>query len=219
MPGGKLPLVDIERLRYEYTKGSLELSDLSQDPFVQFGQWLEAALDARLKEPHGMTLSTVGPDGRPSSRVVLLRGHSPAGLVFYTNYRSRKGRDLEHNPYAALNFWWPELERQVRVEGRVHRLEPELSDAYFASRPYESQAGSASSPQSEPIPSREWLMERIAELTRRHPERIPRPEHWGGYRLEPDYFEFWQGRKNRLHDRFAYRLEPGEGWRIGRLAP
>jgi pyridoxamine 5'-phosphate oxidase len=214
-----LPLVDIEKLRYEYTKGSLEISDLSPDPFTQFSRWLEAALDAHLQEPHGMTLSTVGLDGRPSSRVVLLRGYSPAGFVFYTNYRSRKGRELEHNPYAALGFWWPELERQIRIEGRVQRLEPELSDAYFASRPYESQAGSACSPQSEPIPSREWLLERIAALKRQYPERIPRPEHWGGYRLEPDYFEFWQGRTNRLHDRFAYRLQPDQSWRIERLAP
>ncbi|HEU4740534.1 MAG TPA: pyridoxamine 5'-phosphate oxidase [Meiothermus sp.] len=211
--------MDLSNLRYDYTRGELDESDVSPDPIEQFGVWLEAALAANLTEPYGMTLSTVGENHRPSSRVVLLRGFSAEGFIFYTNYHSRKGRELEAHPYAALNFWWPPLERQVRIEGRVEKVSAEESDFYFASRPYESQAASASSPQSEPIPSREALLFRIEQTKRQHPERVPRPLHWGGYRLQPDYFEFWQGRKSRIHDRLAYMLEPGGGWKITRLAP
>lgn len=211
--------MDLRNLRYDYTKGELDESDVSPDPIEQFAVWLEAALAAGLTEPYGMTLSTVGENGRPSSRVVLLRGFSAEGLIFYTNYRSRKGRELEAHPYAALNFWWPPLERQVRIEGRVSKLSAEESDFYFASRPYESQAASASSPQSEPIPSREALLLRIEQTKLQHPERVPRPPHWGGYRLEPDYFEFWQGRQSRIHDRLAYTPEPDGSWKITRLAP
>ncbi|GEM86398.1 pyridoxamine 5'-phosphate oxidase [Meiothermus granaticius] len=211
--------MDLVNRHVDYLQGTLNSSDLDPDPLVQFGHWLEAAFAANLIEPGGMTLSTVGPEGRPSSRVVLLRGYSPEGLVFYTNYNSRKGRELAQNPWACLGFWWPALERQIRVEGRVERVSPEQSDAYFASRPYESQLGSAASPQSEEIASRAVLEERMARLREQYPQGVPRPAHWGGFRLLPDRFEFWQGRKNRLHDRFVYTLEPDRSWRIARLAP
>jgi pyridoxamine 5'-phosphate oxidase len=206
-------------LRSDYTYGTLSEQEADPNPFRQLERWLAEALETHLYEPHGMTLSTVGANGRPSSRVVLLRGLDERGLVFFSNYHSRKGRELEANPWACLNFWWPPLERQVRIEGQVEQVEPQLSDEYFASRPYDSQIGAAASPQSEVIASREALEQRIAELKARYPETVPRPAHWGGYRLKPDTFEFWQGRPSRLHDRLVYRLEPDGGWKMDRLAP
>lgn len=206
-------------LRSDYTYGTLSEQDADPNPFRQLERWLAEAIETHLYEPHGMTLSTVGTNRRPSSRVVLLRGLDEQGLVFFSNYQSRKGRELEANPWACVNFWWPPLERQVRVEGRVERVEAQLSDAYFASRPYESQIGSAASPQSQVIASREVLEQRIAELKARYPDTVPRPAHWGGYRLKPDTFEFWQGRPSRLHDRLVYRLQPDGRWKIERLAP
>ncbi|WP_337868982.1 pyridoxamine 5'-phosphate oxidase [Meiothermus sp.] len=206
-------------LRSDYTYGTLSEQEADPNPFRQLERWLAEALETHLYEPHGMTLSTVGLNGRPSSRMVLLRGLDERGLVFFSNYQSRKGRELEANPWACANFWWPPLERQVRVEGQVEKVEPELSDAYFASRPYDSQIGSAASPQSEVIASREALEQRIAELKARYPETVPRPAHWGGYRLKPDTFEFWQGRPSRLHDRLVYRLQLDGKWNIDRLAP
>jgi pyridoxamine 5'-phosphate oxidase len=206
-------------LRSDYTYGTLSEQDADPNPFRQLERWLAEAIETHLYEPHGMTLSTVGANGRPSSRVVLLRGLDDSGLVFFSNYHSRKGRELEANPWACLNFWWPPLERQVRIEGQVEQVEPQLSDEYFASRPYDSQIGAAASPQSEVIASREVLEQRIAELKARYPETVPRPAHWGGYRLKPDTFEFWQGRPSRLHDRLVYRLQPGGEWKIERLAP
>jgi len=206
-------------LRSDYTYGTLSEQDADPNPFRQLERWLAEAIETHLYEPHGMTLSTVGANGRPSSRVVLLRGLDDSGLVFFSNYHSRKGRELEANPWACLNFWWPPLERQVRVEGQVEQVEPQLSNEYFASRPYDSQIGAAASPQSEVIASREVLEQRIAELKARYPETVPRPAHWGGYRLKPDTFEFWQGRPSRLHDRLVYRLQPDGEWKIERLAP
>lgn len=206
-------------LRNDYTYGTLSEQDADPNPFRQLERWLKEAIETRLYEPHGMTLSTVGANGRPSSRVVLLRGLDEGGLVFFSNYLSRKGQELEANPWACLNFWWPPMERQVRIEGRVEKVEPQLSDEYFASRPYDSQIGSAASPQSQVIASRKVLEERIAELKARYPQTVPRPAHWGGYRLKPDTFEFWQGRPSRLHDRLVYRLQPDGGWKIERLAP
>ncbi len=206
-------------LRSDYTYGTLSEQDADPNPFRQFERWLAEALETHLYEPHGMTLSTVGENGRPSSRVVLLRGIDDGGFVFFSNYQSRKGRELAAHPWACLNFWWPPLERQVRIEGQVEKVEPQLSDEYFASRPYESQIGSAASPQSDVIANREVLEQRIAELKARHPETVPRPAHWGGFRLRPDYFEFWQGRPSRLHDRLVYRPRPDGGWIIQRLAP
>ncbi|GGJ30137.1 pyridoxamine 5'-phosphate oxidase [Deinococcus roseus] len=206
----------IRDLRKEYTAASLNQVD--PDPVRQFERWLQEALDSKILEPHGMVLSTANGQGRPSSRVVLLRGFDASGFVFYTNYLSRKGQELAANPQACLNFWWTELERQVRIEGHIEKVSPEESDAYFASRPAESQLSAASSSQSQVIESKEVLYDRVDALKAQHPEGIPRPEHWGGYRLVPDYFEFWQGGPARLHDRFVFtRTE--HGWQIDRLAP
>ena len=211
--------MDVESLRTDYLQGQLDEASLHPNPFEQFAGWLEAALAAKLPEPHGMTLSTVSAEGRPSSRVVLLRGHGPEGFFFFTNYLSRKGQDLAQNPQAALGFWWPQLERQIRIEGIIRKADPERSDSYFASRPYESQAASAASPQSQTIPSREFLLQRIEQIQAQFSQAVPRPEHWGGYVLAPHYFEFWQGRKSRIHDRFAYERQADGSWAIGRLAP
>jgi pyridoxamine 5'-phosphate oxidase len=209
--------MDLEHLRTQYTRGRLEREDLDPDPLRQLEAWLSQALAENLPEPYGMYLATRGEE-RPSGRVVLLREISPEGLVFYTNYQSRKGCELAAHPWAAATFWWPPLERQVRVEGRVEQVPPEKSDRYFAQRPYKSRLAALASPQSEPIPSREFLEERVRELESRYPDVVPRPPHWGGYLLRPDRIEFWQGRRDRLHDRFLYILEEG-GWRIERLAP
>ncbi len=212
----------LKTLRVSYTHATLEGVD--SDPFVQLEGWLNEAIKADVVEPQAMTVSTVSANGRPSSRVVLLRGLSAEGLTFYTNYSSHKGRELEANSYACTNFWWGPLERQVRVEGQVFKVSPEESDAYFASRPYESQAASASSPQSQVITSRAELETHMHLLEAQYPDHIPRPAHWGGFRLVPDRFEFWQGRPARLHDRFIYSLG-GEGtlegaeWTIHRIAP
>jgi pyridoxamine 5'-phosphate oxidase len=205
--------------RNDYTYGSLSEQSANPNPIKQFEYWLLEAIEAQLHEPHGITLATVGQDGRPSSRVVLLRGLDERGLVFFSNYYSRKGREIAAHPWASLNSWWPLLERQVRIEGRVEQVEPELSDAYFASRPYQSQVAAWASPQSEVINGREELKQRVQQIMARFPDQVPRPPYWGGFRLKPDYFEFWQGRSNRLHDRLAYRLRPGGDWQIERLAP
>lgn len=206
----------IRDLRTDYTAASL--SAVLADPVEQFEEWLHEAIDAKLPEPNGMTLSTVNAQGRPSSRVVLLRGFNTEGFVFYTNYLSRKGQDISEHPVACINFWWPVLERQVRIEGRIEKVSPEDSDAYFASRPRDSQLSAASSPQSQVIENKDVLLERISELQAQYPEDMPRPEHWGGYRLVPEYFEFWQGGPARLHDRFVYVLQDGN-WTTQRLAP
>lgn len=211
---------NVRNLRISYSQATLEQVD--PDPLKQLEAWLNAAIQAELVEPQAMTLGTVDAGGRPSSRVVLLRGLGPEGLLFFSNYHSHKGRDLEVNPFACLNFFWGPLERQVRIEGRSEKLSAAESEAYFASRPRESQIASAASPQSQIIGSRAVLEEKIQALETEFPEHIPRPEHWGGYRLVPDLFEFWQGRPARLHDRFQYRLEgvqEGRVWQISRLAP
>ncbi len=203
--------------RKEYTLGELELSDLLDHPIAQLKLWLEVAAQEAVIEPNAMTLSTVANNGRPSSRVVLLRGLAEDGLTFYTNYNSRKGLELQATGFACLNFWWRSLERQVRVEGIVRQVSGAESDAYFASRPYESQLASAASPQSQ-IVTRSQLEQNVAKLRLEFPTQVPRPAHWGGFRLEPDAFEFWQGRKARLHDRIRYKLE-GDAWVKTRLAP
>jgi pyridoxamine 5'-phosphate oxidase len=202
--------------RKDYTLGTLEEDDSRDDPLEQLRLWLDEAVAAEVLEPNAMTLSTVAADGRPSSRVVLLRGLD-SGLVFYTNYASRKGQEIAATSVVCANFWWGALERQVRVEGVAYPVSGAESDAYFESRPYESQLASAASPQSQPI-TREALEARVAALRTEHPESVPRPAHWGGFRLTPDYLEFWQGRKARLHDRVSYRLEGGV-WVKRRLAP
>jgi pyridoxamine 5'-phosphate oxidase len=206
-------------LRRDYTRAGLSEPDLHPDPVTQFRSWFEDALAADLHEPNAMTLATVTPEGRPSARVVLLKGFDERGFVFYTNYEGRKAREMEANPYAALVFYWGELERQVRVEGRVARVAEEESDAYFASRPRGSRLGAWASEQSRPVEGREALESRLRELEAEYSGRdVPRPPFWGGYRVEPDAVEFWQGRENRLHDRFVYR-RAGGGWEVGRLQP
>lgn len=210
--------MNLSSLRTEYNVGSLDESDVLPNPIAQFGVWLEAALAADIPEPHGMTVSSVGPGGRPSSRVVLLRGFDERGLVFFTNYQSRKGQELLAHPDACISLWWPQLHRQIRIEGQMEKVEAHISDEYFASRPWGSQIASAASPQSQVIEGREVLEKRIAELEARYPESVPRPEQWGGFRLKPDYFEFWQGRPSRAHDRLVYTKQ-GDGWKLERLAP
>ncbi len=203
--------------RKEYTMGELELSDLLENPIAQFKIWLEVATNAGVIEPNAMTLSSVAANNRPSSRVVLLRGLDDTGLTFFTNYESRKGQELLETGFACINFWWGSLERQVRVEGIVRQISSSASDAYFASRPYESQLASAASPQSQ-IVTRQELDNRVTALRLEYPTQVSRPTHWGGFKLEPDMVEFWQGRKARLHDRIRYDLEHGV-WVKTRLAP
>jgi pyridoxamine 5'-phosphate oxidase len=194
--------------------------DLDPDPLAVFRRWFEAAAGAGAFEPEAVALATATPDGRPSARMVLAKGVDERGFAFYTNYGSRKGDELEANPRAALLFHWPALGRQVRVEGPVERLAREDSERYARNRSRDSQLSALASPQSRPVPSREGLEERVAELAREHEGReLPVREDWGGYRLIPDAWEFWQHRPNRLHDRFRYLPEPGGGWRIERLGP
>jgi pyridoxamine 5'-phosphate oxidase len=211
---------DLQALRTEYRRRSLSEHEVDPDPIHQFVLWLNEAIAAQLPEPNAMTLATAGPDGAPSARLMLLKAVGPAGFSFFTNYHSRKGRELDANPRAALAFFWAELERQVRVEGIVERTSEVESDEYFASRPRQSQVGAIASPQSQPIASRQLLEQRFAELEMMDPDRpIPRPAHWGGYRLAPGRIEFWQGRASRLHDRIEYTLDPRGQWSIRRLAP
>lgn len=202
--------------RISYDRGALTPADLDPDPIVMLQKWLDEAVDQ--PEPSAMCLGTVDENGRPRGRVVLLRGFDHRGLAFYTNYQSQKGRDLDAHPLACATFWWPGLERQVRVEGAVSRVSPEESDAYFAGRPRESRLAALISPQSREIASRDELEAAVARAAAEFPDEVPRPPTWGGYRLEPDRFEFWQGRPARLHDRYLYERDGGS-WRIARLAP
>lgn len=224
--------VDPSRQRREYDTSGIDIGSVDADPLIQFGRWMDDAQASNTAEPTAVVLSTVGPDGRPSARTVLLKGVSGGGFVVFTNYDSRKGRELAANPWAALTFTWAELSRQVRVEGRVERTSDEESAAYFATRPRGSQIGAWASPQSEPIADRDELVHRVAEVEARFaPDRVvPRPPHWGGLRLVPDRIELWQGRADRLHDRLVYLQVAGDGvdvsavsrplsWTISRLAP
>ncbi|MCS6929563.1 MAG: pyridoxamine 5'-phosphate oxidase [Saprospiraceae bacterium] len=211
---------ELAALRRNYAMASLSEDDVAPDPFKQLERWLKEAIASELPEPNAMTLATATPEGCPSARVVLLKGLDARGLVFYTNYESRKGVEIETNPRAALLFFWAELERQVRVEGRVERVSTEESVAYFQSRPKESQISAWASPQSRVISGRDVVEQRYQELAAqfKHDEVLPLPPFWGGYRVIPTYFEFWQGRPSRMHDRICYRLEDGK-WTIARLAP
>jgi len=208
----------LAELRKSYERHELDEASCDDDPLRQFEAWLEQAIKAQLPEPNAMTLATVGADGRPSTRIVLIKGLDARGLVWYTNYDSRKGRELALQPHAALQFHWVELERVVRVEGRVEKVSAEESDAYYATRPLDSRIGAWASPQSQPIRSRAVLVGNAAKAAARHGLNPPRPPHWGGYRLVPDRWEFWQGRRSRLHDRLRYSLESGR-WTRQRLAP
>ncbi|HEY0176209.1 MAG TPA: pyridoxamine 5'-phosphate oxidase [Pedobacter sp.] len=209
----------IQNLRQDYRAAELAEADVDKNPFTQFGKWFKEALDARLYEPNVMTLATADLTGKPTARILLLKGFDENGFVFFTNYASLKGKQLEENPQASMVFFWPELERQVRIDGIVTKVTEEESTAYFHSRPAGSQIGAMASPQSTVIPNREILEERVKELTAAYAKKeVPRPEHWGGYLLKPDHIEFWQGRPSRLHDRITYTSVNGV-WTINRLAP
>lgn len=209
----------IADLRKSYERAELSEDASHASPLQQFEQWLGEAIAGQVPEPNAMTLATVGPDLRPSTRVVLIKGYDERGIVWYTNYDSRKGRELAGNPYAALQFHWVELERTVRIEGRVEKVSAEESDAYFHSRPLDSRIGAWASPQSEVISGRSVLVANATKYSAQFLLNPPRPPHWGGYRLVPDQWQFWQGRKSRLHDRLRYRLQADGAWLRERLAP
>jgi len=211
---------NVADLRRNYTRAGLNETEADSNPFTQFQTWFNQALTADLPEPNAMTLATATAAGKPSARIVLLKGFDEDGFVFYTNYASQKGQQLTNNPWASLVFWWGELERQVRIEGRVEKVSQAESEEYFASRPLGSRLGAWASPQSQVISSRAVLEDKIAELeTKYDEETIPKPPNWGGYRLIPTEIEFWQGRPNRLHDRLRYRQQGDGSWLRERLAP
>jgi len=212
------PNDSLAALRKSYERAELDETASAGDPLQQFERWLTEAIDAKVPEPNAMTLATVAGDLRPSTRIVLIKGYDARGIVWFTNYRSRKGQELAGNPFAALQFHWVELERVVRIEGRVEKVDGAESDAYFASRPLDSRIGAWASPQSEVIEGRQVLVKNAAVIAAKHLLSPPRPPHWGGYRLVPDRWEFWQGRASRLHDRLRYRLQDG-AWLRERLAP
>jgi pyridoxamine 5'-phosphate oxidase len=207
-------------IRQDYRQGPLDESDLAPDPFQQFSRWFQQAIESGAPEPNAMTLATATRDGAPSARMVLLKEVDERGFVFYTNYDSQKGRELAENPQAALVFYWANLSRQVRVVGEVARVTREESRAYFQQRPPGARLGALASRQSQVIPNREVLEQRVAELAAQYPEGdVPLPDDWGGYRLTPHAIEFWQGRPDRLHDRLRYTRQPEGGWLIERLSP
>lgn len=211
--------VSIADLRKDYCRATLSEQDVEPNPILQFSKWFDEAVTAQVAEVNAMSISTVGANGRPSSRIVLIKGVDARGFTWFTNYESRKGQELAHNDHAALLFHWIELERQVRIEGRVEKLTSEESDAYYHSRPLGSRIGAHASMQSRPIADRTLLEKRTEEVLQRYDEHPPRPEFWGGYRLIPDYMEFWQGRASRLHDRIVFTLQGDGSWKRERLQP
>ncbi|WP_300649115.1 pyridoxamine 5'-phosphate oxidase [Hydrogenophaga sp.] len=211
--------MNIADLRKSYEKAELSESASHPDPLLQFSKWLEEAISSEVPEPNAMTVATVGSDLRPSTRVVLIKGYDERGIVWYTNYASRKGQELAGNPFAALQFHWVELERVVRIEGAVEKVSDAESDEYFHSRPLDSRIGAWASPQSQVIEGRTVLVTNAAKYGAQFLLQPPRPPHWGGYRLKPERWEFWQGRKSRLHDRLRYTAQADGGWLRERLAP
>lgn len=211
---------DLASLRKEYTKAALDVKSVSKEPISQFNKWFDEAIAAQVPEPNAMNLATVNETGRPASRIVLLKGVEDNKFVFYTNYQSRKGRELEQNPSCSLNFFWPELERQVRIEGVASRIDEKRSERYFQSRPRGSQVGAWASPQSTLISDRSLLEERVKQIEKKYKgvELLPKPNQWGGFEIDPLMIEFWQGRQSRLHDRILYTKDDGV-WKINRLAP
>lgn len=215
----RLEKMSIALLRKDYTRASLSEQDVASDPVVQFAKWFDEARESQLPEPNAMSVATVGADGRPSSRILLIKEFDRHGFTWFTNYESRKGMELRASPYAALLFHWIELERQVRIEGRVERISAAESESYFQSRPLKSRLGAVASAQSRPIAHRALLDAKFSEAEEQYGEQPPRPEQWGGYRLVPDRMEFWQGRSSRLHDRILYTLHADGLWQRERLQP
>ena len=211
--------MSIADLRRDYSQATLSEHEVDPNPIQQFASWFQQTLTSEIPEPNAMSLATVGSTGRPSSRIVLLKDFDERGFTWYTNYESRKGEDLQANPHAALTFHWIPLERQVRIEGRVEKVDAADSDAYFAIRPIKSRLGAIASAQSRPIDSREQLEKQFADAEAHYGENPPRPTHWGGYRLVPEWIEFWQGRRSRLHDRIVYTRQPDGQWQRQRLQP
>lgn len=212
--------ISLTELRKNYTQGGLLESNINPNPLKQFQIWFEQALEAEILEPNAMTLATVNSEGKPTARIVLLKHLDERGFSFFTNYESEKGKNLSQNPWVSLVFWWGDLERQVRIQGKVEKISPAESDQYFSSRPLGSQLGAWVSEQSTIINSREVLDTRLDKLEKQYQaQNIPRPEHWGGFQVIPHQIEFWQGRENRLHDRLRYRLQADQSWIIERLAP
>ena len=212
--------INLASIRQEYTKGGLRESELPDNPFLLFSQWLQEAIDSKVDEPTAMLVGTVSPEGKPSTRTVLLKDLHDDKFIFYSNYESRKGRQLAQNPGISLSFVWHQLERQVHIEGTAEKVPPDESDQYFKKRPYKSRIGARISPQSQPIGNRVQLIRAfIREAARWIGKEVERPAHWGGYAVIPERIEFWQGRPNRLHDRIVYTLQPDGHWKKERLAP
>ena len=209
---------DISKIRHEYSKFSLDIDSINKNPFKQFELWMNDAVNGEFTDPTAVAVSTVNSLGRPSSRMVLLKSYDERGFVFYTNYNSRKGQELSENPFASMLFFWDKFERQIRIEGKVEKITKEESEKYFITRPYTSRLGAWASEQSKPLKSRFTLIRKVAGLMMKYPLNVPLPDFWGGFRLVPDEFEFWQGRDSRLHDRFKYTIE-GTAWNIQRLSP